>query len=111
MIQGWLKAKSQDAATTGTGLAVDCYGRVAVSVYMVGAGTTSGGTIIIEEAPEATIGGTWSQLASLNASDVNSNKIQATGLPLTPGAYGYVRARISSDITGGGTITIYIIGS
>ncbi len=73
---------------------------------MRGSGTISGGTLLIEEADygddEPPYSGTWSQLVSVACSDVTGGAQK--GVHLSLGAYGYLRARISSAVTGGGTI-------
>jgi len=99
----------QSAATTGTGGLLFIGGiceRLTVSLQSTG--TTSGGTIILEEAPYydpqgGVFGGTWSQLASVSASTINTT---ASQIQHFEGSFWAVRARISSDITGGGTVTI-----
>lgn len=97
-----------DAVTTGTGRALDARGCQLLTAYSTGNGTTSGGTVLIETAPVEGYTGTWSTAATLTASDVSGNKTKGTALPI--GAYNYVRARVSSNITGGGTITVVLSG-
>lgn len=79
-----------------------------VTVFLRSVGTTSGGTVLIEEADwgtlEAPYSGTWSQLASIAASTFTGGAQAA--YHITNSAYGYMRVRISSAITGGGTILV-----
>lgn len=80
-----------------------------LTVSLASTGTTSGGTIILEEAPYydpkagGVFTGTWSQLASVSASTINTTASQVQHFA---GSFWAVRARISSDITGGGTVTV-----
>lgn len=69
-------------------------------------GTTSGGTVIIEEADwgplEQVYSGTWSQIASITAASFSGGAQLLTHI--LDSAFGWVRVRISSPITGGGSI-------
>lgn len=99
-----------------TSLPIDVQGLTNLTFYLIGYGTTSGGTITFEEStPDPATsnqpyGGTWSIIGSAtNASDVSSDKQKA--IRLTAGAYDTVRARISGAITGGGTISVVLVGT
>ena len=80
-----------------------------LTVYVQGTGTTSGGTIAVEEAEwDVLNGGTmpagaWSQITTIAASGLSGGQ-QALHLPR--GSYGAVRVNITGAITGGGTVTI-----
>lgn len=96
------------AVTAGTSQPIDCSQHEAVAVFLSSAGTTSGGTVLIEEADwdpdtESVYTGTWSLVQSIAASSFSGTASIMTHLP--PEAYGFVRVRISSAITGGGTIS------
>lgn len=97
---------SVTGVTTGTSIYVERVGAGILSIFLRSVGTTSGGTILIEEADwgplEAPYSGTWSQIASVLASSFTGSG--QTAVHVTNSAYGYVRVRISSAITGGGTI-------
>lgn len=69
-------------------------------------GTTSGGTLIIEEASRPSYTGTWSQIASVAASSFTGTVQLA--YHISPNAYANVRVRISSDITGGGKVLVWL---
>jgi len=77
-----------------------------ITIYLRSIGTTSGGTILIEEADwgpnEQVYSGTWSQIASIAASSFTGGA--QTAYHVTDSSYGWLRVRISSAITGGGTI-------
>ena len=117
-MSGPFRATLIAAGTTGTTTSqpVDCSGTPYVVVYYTSAGTTSGGTIILEEAdfsgepndPQP-YPGTWSQIESRAASSFTGGVTIA--VHLTVGAYGFIRARISSAITGGGSITVVARGT
>lgn len=97
--------------TSGTGIPVHARPHTSITFYLASQGTTSGGTVILEEADwandsEKQYEGTWSQIASIAASTFTGTAQLA--YHLSPNAYGAVRARISSAITGGGTITVTV---
>lgn len=79
------------------------------TVFLTSVGTTSGGTITIEEADWDPLngvpyGGTWSIIGTAtNASAFTGGATLAVRLPV--GAYSYLRVRISGAITGGGTVS------
>lgn len=103
------------AVTSGTSLAVDCRNFVNLAVFTKGTGTTSSGTIIIEEAeynPETEMpySGTWSTVTTLNASDVSGDATQAYHFA-TPEAWSFVRVRIGTSIGGGGSVSVVLIGN
>ncbi len=102
------------AATTGTGQAINVTGYTNLTFYIIGSGTVSGGTLLIEEAyyDDSQTGseytGTWSQVKSLAAgSDFGTNA--QTGYHPALGSFSHVRGRISSNITGGGSITVWVV--
>jgi hypothetical protein len=102
-----LSAQTADETTSDP---VDCTPYGAVSVYVIGTGTTSSGVVTIEEADmnpahlaADPYTGTWSEIATVNASDVSGSKQKAVHLPR--GAYAFVRTRISTVIGGGGSIS------
>lgn len=92
---------------TGTSRPIDMSLHGIVSIYLRSIGVTSGGTILIEEADYTETlqpySGTWSQITSILASSFTGGAQVA--VHITDSAYGFVRVRISSDITGGGSIT------
>jgi hypothetical protein len=94
--------------TTGTGVAVS----VPISskcprFHVRGAGTISGGTIIIEEALSPDYTGTWSQIQSIAASGLTGGAEQV--IHLIDSTISAVRARISSNITGGGSVSVDLV--
>jgi len=96
-------------STTGGSVPVDCSHALNWVVYYTSAGTTSGGTIILEEADSADYPGTWSQIESRAASSFTGGVTLA--VHLQQAAYGFIRARISSAITGGGSISVALRGT
>jgi len=92
------------STTTGNGTAVVPGPRVKNhSVYIMGSGTTSGGAISIEEATDPAYAGTWSVIQSVNASTVTGTAQSVVHFTASCRA---IRARVSSNITGGGSIQV-----
>lgn len=96
-------------STAGASQPVDRSQVSLLSYYLTSTGTTSGGVILIEEADwdpesEPDYTGTWSQIASINASSFTGGAQVA--YHVSPTSLGFVRARISSAITGGGSIKV-----
>lgn len=99
---------------------IDVRGRANLVFYQSSAGTTSGGVITFEEAAPknfttdpTTTGvfgaatGDYTSLTTSNASDTSSNKQKA--IHITVGAYCFVRARISTAISGGGSVSVGLV--
>ena len=105
-MQQILKEQSVDETTSA---AVNCQGYPYLAVYVVGNGVTSSGVITVEESPTSDLAGTWASIGTINASGGSGGAAAALGL--TVRAYGYVRARISTVIGGGGTVTVYLAGT
>lgn len=108
-----LTQKIDDETTSAP---IDVQGLMGLTFYLIGHGTTSGGTITYEESTDdptlsdAIYGGVWSIIGSANnASDVSTGKQKATHL--TVGAYHRIRARISDAITGGGSISVVLVAT
>ncbi len=99
---------SLSAATTGTGTAFPFNDCRQVNWEIVSDGTTSGGTVKIESASASDYSGTWNELDSLDASTISGGASYGNTTPMPPG--GWVRARVSSNITGGGSITVKLNG-
>jgi hypothetical protein len=102
--------------TSGTSLIVDLTFWSTLTIWIRGVGTIGGGTLITEEADmtpaeqlENTYNGTWSQLQSQAASAVTGGAQIA--IHIGPNSYRFVRVRISSNITGGGTVYVVVTGS
>jgi hypothetical protein len=98
---------SLSAATTGTGNAAD-FAALAreLTVFVQGNGTITGGTLVIEEARSPDYTGTWSQIGS--AVTPVSNSVQAIHIT---GCFLALRARVTSNILGGGSVTVEFVGN
>ncbi len=101
---------------TGASDPIDCGGYRFITIYYESMGTTSGGTVILEEAcysaaplHDGPFTGTWSQIESRAASSFTGGVQLANHL--TPSAYAYLRVRVSGAITGGGSIRVWFVGS
>ena len=78
------------------------------SWYVVGAGTVTGGVVKIETAHTIDYSGTWAEIDSVDFSSpaLTNAAYWATG----PGHMLFMRARVSSNVTGGGTISVFFCG-
>lgn len=101
-----------DGTTTGASTPINCTGFTNLTVFYTSDGTISGGTLIFEEAgydpsKEAVYGGTWSQIESRSASSFTGGVTLARHYQTA--GYNWVRVRISSDITGGGSVGVKLL--
>lgn len=104
-----ISALLQSAATTGNGSAADLKGQQRhATVYCEGSGTISGGTVSIEEARSESYSGTWSVVATVPAADVTGGAVKAVHIV---GTFLAVRARVSSNVTGGGNVTVQLVAN
>lgn len=85
-----------------------------ITIILQSTGTTSGGTLQIEEAyfdPDTTPGGytgTWSAIGSaINASSFTGGAQLATHVS---GSFWAIRVRVATDITGGGSVSAWAWG-
>lgn len=99
---------SLNAATTGTGESVAMHNCKQVSWFTAFSGTVSGGTIIVEWAKDQNYAQTWQLLDSIDAS-LLAGGLAGSGTYPAP-IDGFMRARISVNITGGGDITLTLNG-
>lgn len=102
------------AVTAGTSVPVNVSAYNTPVVYLSSTGTTSGGVVTIEEAdydPSAgqIYTGTWAPITTVNASTFTGGAQAAYHCAV--GSYRFLRVRVSSAITGGGTITASVAGS
>lgn len=81
-----------------------------VAITFTSEGTTSGGTLVIEESDLNPYTGTWSQIgATINASAFTGGAKQVYHIRLGAGLF--LRVRIATTITGGGTVTVTASGA
>lgn len=106
-----------NAATTGNGGQLVLSGKTArVTFALQSTGTTSGGAITLEEAyfdPAVLAGedytGTWSTIGTAISASTFTGGAQVIVHAI--GSYWAVRARISSNITGGGSVSVWAWGN
>jgi len=101
------EAYSLSAVTTGTGTAKAMNHCRQVGWATEYSGTVSGGTILIEQSDQSGYSGTWNQLATIDAANLSAG---TDGFGTYPGPMNFIRARITSDITGGGTVSVRFNG-
>jgi hypothetical protein len=93
---------------------IDCQGYTHLVGYVIGTGTISAGAVTFEEAtfdptvPGGTGGyaGTWDAIGS----PVTGVTDTVVAEHLAAGAYDKVRARITTGVTGGGSLTVVLCG-
>jgi hypothetical protein len=94
--------------TSGQSIAIPRENDGILSFYFRSIGTTSGGTLLIEEADwgdqEKDFAGTWSTISTVLANSFTGGAQLA--VHIADCSYGYVRVRISSPITGGGSVMV-----
>lgn len=95
--------------TSGASQPVDASQQNQLTAFLTSIGTTSGGTILLEEADwdpskDLPYAGTWSTITSFTASSFTGGA-QSVFHTTAPACFAFVRFRISSAITGGGSIT------
>ena len=93
---------------TGTSPWIQADASGLVTIYFRSVGTTSGGTLLIEEADwgplEPPYSGTWSVIQTQAASSFTGTVQLAVHITLA--SFAYFRVRISSTVTGGGTVLV-----
>lgn len=109
LMQGPIKLITAQTATTESGILFLGGQCERVTVILQSTGTTSGGTVTIEEAyytpQETPYTGTWSIIGTaINASSFTGTAQLATHLA---GSYWAIRVRISGTITGGGSVSAW----
>lgn len=99
-------------ATTAQGILLIRGNCERVTVCVQGTGTTSSGVVTIEEAYYADgqpiYSGTWGPIATVNASDVTGGKQLFTHIT---GSIWALRCRVSTEIGGGGSVTVVAWGN
>lgn len=94
---------------------VNLKGRTDVTLYISGDGTITSGVITLEESLPLVnhpsegqpYGGTWSSITTYSAAGVTAGAQVA--VHLTHASYGYVRARVSTAIGGGGSVSVGLV--
>lgn len=99
---------SLSGVTSGTGTVKAFNDCRQVNWIVEGAGTIDGGVVKIECAASQDYSGAWHELDSIDAATLTGGAAYGNTFPMVPG--GFVRGRISSNITGGGNITVKLNG-
>ena len=103
----------QTAATTGNGQVAHIGNQVrSLTFFVTGAGTITAGTVVLEEAPQQSpfqfpYTGTWSEIQTVALAGLSGGEVQAVHIE---GSFADVRARISADVEGGGTVSVEVQG-
>lgn len=93
--------------TTGTSQPIPVAGYDELAFTFESVGTTSGGTLKIEEASRPSYTGTWSQMGSDQSASTTSGDASQV-IHFSPNSFAWVRVRISSNITGGGKMLVWL---
>lgn len=93
-----------DAVTTGTGTGIQVNGGKLAKVFFKGAGTVSAGAVQFEEATDKDYTGTWSPIGSPQTLTTNQEDVL-----VFQGPFKAVRARVTTNVTGGGTTTTRVV--
>lgn len=96
---------SLNAVTTGTGTAVSTSNAIQVGWTVIWSAGVGAGEVTIEAANSSTYAGTWSTIDVRNFTDAPG--ANSTVIGTYPGPFQFVRARVTSNVTGG-TVTVYI---
>lgn len=97
----------QSAATTGNGTVVVAQNKIKNhSFYITGSAGVGAGAVTLETAPTPNYAGTWHGLAA--AVTVAATTTKLTTISNSP--LGAIRARVSTNVTGG-TVDVTYIGS
>ncbi len=97
---------SFSGVTAGTSMPIEIVSNDELVFYFESLTTTSGGTLLIEEASRQNYSGTWSVIATVSASSFTGG-VQIA-YHVSPNAFAWVRVRISSAITGGGSVLVFM---
>lgn len=89
--------------TTGTGTALYLCGGKIATFYLTATGTVSAGKIQIESATTADFSGTWSPIVAEQTLVTDKCLTVVYSGPLL-----WVRARVSTNVTGGATATVIL---
>lgn len=92
-----------DAVTTGTGTAHWIGGGKIATFYVTAMGTVSAGKVQIESAADETFAGTWSPIVAEQTLVTDKCLTVVYSGPLL-----WVRARVSTNVTGGATATVVV---
>jgi hypothetical protein len=96
----------QSAATTGNGTAINVVGQGREhTFYIVGTGTITAGAVQLETATHKDYSGTWAPIGAPITVTSAANVVQVTG------AFLALRAPISTNIAGGGSVTVEYVAN
>lgn len=104
VLLGTVDGNTPTGVTTGTSQPIEIGANDELAFYFESIGTTSGGTVLIETASRQNYSGTWSTMQTVSASDFTGTAQKS--YHFSPNAYAWVRVRVSSTITGGGSIVV-----
>lgn len=98
----------QSATTTGNGTVLAIPTDITNHIFYITASnaTVSAGKVFCETSDDPAFGGTWAAIGS------EQTLIQNTKLTVTfQGALAFVRARVSTNVTGGATVSVNYYGN
>ncbi len=105
---GSADAQSLTEATTGTGTVKALNDCRQVWWIVTGNGTISDGTLVIETSNVQDYSGTWNEWDSIDLTTLTGGEKYWNSQPTSGG--GFVRARVSETVAGGGSVSCEING-
>lgn len=107
---GWAVSLPAGSIAAASGTVVALHDCREVAYTLTGSGTVTGGVVKFESSDEADYAGTWMEIDSIDFSTQALTGAKWQAPPFPAGLGGFYRLRISSDVTGGGSITGKING-
>lgn len=94
------------AASTGVGNSINCQGILGTYTLEIETSdaTVSAGGVTFETSPRSTFAGTWAALAA-EVTPVRNAIVQVR----VTGSFAWIRARVSTAVTGGATVTCRVL--
>lgn len=101
---GWAVSIAAGSTSAASGTAIALHDCREVAYTITGTGTVTGGVVVFESSDDATYTGTWMQIDTIDFSSQTLTDAKWQAPPFPAGLGGFYRLRISSDVTGGGSI-------
>ncbi len=107
---GWAISLPAGSISAASGTVIALHDCRQVAYTLTGSGTVTGGVVVFESSDDASYTGTWMQIDTIDFSTQALTNAKWQAPPFPAGLGGFYRLRISSDVTGTGSITGTING-